>query len=347
MTVRSRARGPEALTWPATTATVYAAAFFLVYYVSVRTVRGRLVSDASLRGAISSGASVQDTVEAILDVVSVGSLLGAVAVVAVIALLRLDRVRGLASIAVLVTANVSTWLLKEHLIAMPDLGLDEVAPATLNSLPSGHTTAAFSAVAALLIVLPAAVRVPAALLGGSFATLTALATMFAGWHRAADAMAAFLVVGVCTMVAISFVVVLDSPPPHASVVVRLRWWVALCVGAMALGIVVSVGLSALAPIRDTLPGSLLAFLSGGLLIVGTVLGVLVGMLRVLEVTEAEVARDDGTTRRRSDAELRAGVWLRNRDLQPANRFNESELHAYGCDRRPRTRRRRAVTQPLL
>ena len=272
-------------------ATVYAVAFVLVYYVSVRTVRGRLISDASLRGAISSGASVQVTVEAILDIVSVGSLLGAVAVVAVIALLRLDRVRGLASIAVLVTANVSTWLLKEHLITRPDLGLDEVAPATLNSLPSGHTTAAFSAVAALLIVLPPAVRVPTAFLGGTFATVTALATMFAGWHRAADAMAAFLVVGVCTMVAISLVVVFDSPPPRPSARVPLGWWVALSVGALILGGTLSLGLSVLGPIRATQLGSLLAFLTAGLLIVGTLLGVLVGMLLVLEVTEAEVDRD--------------------------------------------------------
>ena len=285
---RKSARAPVALRWAAATATVYAAALLLVYYVSVRTVRGRLVSDASLRGAISSGQSVQDTVDAILDIVSVGSLLGAVAVVAVIALLQLDRVRGLASIAVLVTANVLTWLLKEHLITRPDLGLDEVAPATLNSLPSGHTTAAFSAVAALLIVLPAAVRVPLALLGGSFATVTALATMFAGWHRAADAMAAFLVVGVCTMASIAVVVVLDSPRPRASARVGLGWWVALSVGALILGGTLSLGLSALGSIRDTLLGSLLAFLSAGLLIVGTLLGVLVGMLGVLEVTEAEV-----------------------------------------------------------
>ena len=285
---RKSARAPVALRWAAATATVYAAALLLVYYVSVHTVRGRLVSDASLRGAISSGQSVQDTVDAILDIVSVGSLLGAVAVVAVIALLQLDRVRGLASIAVLVTANVLTWLLKEHLITRPDLGLDEVAPSTLNSLPSGHTTAAFSAVAALLIVLPAAVRVPVALLGGSFATVTALATMFAGWHRAADAMAAFLVVGVCTMASIAVVVVLDSPRPRASARVGLGWWVALSVGALILGGTLSLGLSALGSIRDTLLGSLLAFLSAGLLIVGTLLGVLVGMLGVLEVTEAEV-----------------------------------------------------------
>jgi membrane-associated phospholipid phosphatase len=284
---RVPAQGPALLAWPAAAASVYAVAFVLVYSVSVRTVRGRLVSDASLRGAIVSGSSFQDTVEAILDVVSVGSLLGAVAVVAGIALLRLDRVRGLASVGVLVTANVATWLLKEHLITRPDLGLDEVAPATLNSLPSGHTTAAFSAVAALLIVLPAAVRVPAAVIGGGFTTVIALATMFAGWHRAADSMAAFLLVGICTMVAISLVVVLEGPRPGGASTVRLRWSVAVCVGALTLGIACSVGLSVVGPFRDSLVGSLLAFSSAGLLIVGTVIGVLLSMVRAFEATEAE------------------------------------------------------------
>jgi hypothetical protein len=40
---RMSARAPVALRWPAATAAVYAATFVLVYYVSVRTVRGRLV----------------------------------------------------------------------------------------------------------------------------------------------------------------------------------------------------------------------------------------------------------------------------------------------------------------
>ena len=288
---RGSTRGPVALVWPAAVAAAYAAAFVLVYYVSVRTVRGRVVSDASLRGALLSGASFQDTVDAILDIVSVGSLLGAVAMVAVIALIRLDRVRGLAAIGVLVTANVSTRLLKDYLLVRPDLGLDEVGPATLNSLPSGHTTAAFSAVAALLIVLPATWRVATALVGGGFATLTALATMFAGWHRTADAMAGFLVVGVCTMIAISVVVVYASPRPHAHADVGLRWWVVVSAGALALGTALGIGLSTLAPVRDSLVGSLLAFLSAGLLIVGTVLSVLAGMLWVLQVTETAPDRD--------------------------------------------------------
>lgn len=286
---RMIARAPAAVAWHAAAATGYAASFVLVYYVSVRTVPGRLVSDASLRGAIASGSSVRDTVDGILDVISVGSLLGAVAVVAVIALLRLDRVRGLASIAVLGSANVSTWLLKEHLLTRPDLGLDEVAPATLNSLPSGHTTAAFSALAALLIVVPAAVRVPTAVLGGGFVTMTALATMFAGWHRAADAIAAFLVVGTFYMAAIAFVGVFHERRLQASTELAWRWWVALSTGALVLGTTIALALSALGSVRDTSLGSLLAFLSAGLVIVGALLGVLVSMLRVLEITESAQA----------------------------------------------------------
>ena len=91
----SNARGVVALRWPAAMATAYAATFVLVYYISVHTVRGRVVSDASLRGALLSGASIRDRVDATLDVVSVGSLLGAVAMVAVIALIRLDRAMSL------------------------------------------------------------------------------------------------------------------------------------------------------------------------------------------------------------------------------------------------------------
>lgn len=290
MVERSRVRGPLP-GWPAVMATAYAAAFVLVYYLSVRTERGRLVSDASLRGAMSTGSPFRDTVDSVLDVVSVASLLGAVAVVAVIALVRLDRVRGLAAIGVLVTANVATRLLKSYILERPDLGLDEVAPATLNSLPSGHATAAFSAVAALLVVLPAAWRVATALLGGGFAAVIALAAMFAGWHRTADAMAAFLVVGVCTMVAIAVVRAYAEPRPHSEAPVGLRWWLVVSGAALVLGAGLGAGLSTSAQVRDSLVGSFLAFLAAGLLIVGTVLAVLAGILRVLEVTEAEVDRD--------------------------------------------------------
>jgi membrane-associated phospholipid phosphatase len=270
--------------------TAEALAFALVYFVSVHTVRGRLVSDASLRGAISSGSAVQGTVDAVLDVVSVGSLLGAVAVVALIGLVRLDRVRGLAAIAVLCTANAATWILKERLLTRPDLGLDEVAPATLNSLPSGHATAAFSAVAALLVVLPARWRAAAALLGGGYATATAFATMLAGWHRAVDSIAAFLVVGMCTVTVSAGMLVLRLSRPQAPAGIAFRWWMLSAVGSLVLGGLLSVVLSALNPVRTTVVGSLLAFLSSGLLITGTMLAVLVSILWALEIADGTEPR---------------------------------------------------------
>ena len=285
MTEWSDPRDRRALAWLVVVAAAYTLAFVVVYLVSVRTERGRLVSDASLRGAIASSPAVRDTVDAVLNVVSVGSLFGAVAVVAVIALVRLDRVRGLAAIAVLCSANVTTYLLKEHLLSRPDLGLDEVAPATLNSLPSGHATAAFSAVAALLLVLPTGWRTPAALLGGGYVTATALATLFAGWHRAADSVAAFLVVGFCAVTASGVLLVLGRHRPAAPATGSLRWGVAGSLGALALGITVAVGLSAIGVVRDTLLGSLLALVAAGLVIVGTMLGVLVGILRSAQISD--------------------------------------------------------------
>ncbi len=128
--------------------------FVLVYCATVRTVQGRLFGDASLRGALLTRSSLADGADAVLNVVSVASLLGAVALVATVALVRLKRAQGLAAVGLLVGANVSTLVLKRYLLERPDLGIREVAPATLNSLPSGHTTAVFSAVAALLFVVP-------------------------------------------------------------------------------------------------------------------------------------------------------------------------------------------------
>jgi len=171
-----------------------------VYVLTVRTVPGRLVSDAGLRGALSTRSALSDGVDAVLNVVSVGSLAVATAVVVVIALLRLAGRAAVVAIGLLAAANVSTWLLKNYVFSRPDLGLHEAAPETLNSLPSGHATAAFSAAAALVLVVPVLLRRVAAIVGASVGALVAIATMSAGWHRAGDALAAFCVVGFWSVV---------------------------------------------------------------------------------------------------------------------------------------------------
>ncbi len=268
---------------------VFAAGFVLVYVVTVRTVRGRLFGDASLRGALLTRAAAAGA-DTILNAVSVASLLGAVAMVATVALIRLERVRGLAAIGLLAGANLSALLLKGYLLDRPDLGLREVSPATLNSLPSGHATAVLSAFAALLFVTATTWRYPTALVGLLAATLTALATMSAGWHRAGDSMAAFLLVGVWTVIAAVPVVVAEASrsgtrpgfewPPSA------RWLAVASAGLFTLGIAMGAALDAAGPIRGATLGSWVAFIVGGLLITGTGIVVVLGMLEVLAVVDA-------------------------------------------------------------
>jgi membrane-associated phospholipid phosphatase len=271
----------------------YVVVFWLVYLVTVRTVTGRQIADAALRGAIGARPLLSGTVNTILDVVSVASLLGAMAVVAVIALVRLARLEGLAAIGIVVGSNLSTWLLKNVLLSRPDLGLDEIAPATLNSLPSGHATAAFSAVAALVFVTTGRWRDLTATVGAGYAALTGIATMLAGWHRASDSVAAFLVVGAWTGVAAAALLVVGAARADRTTLTS-RWrpveWLIRAAGvALAAAAVLSTGLVLTSPAPGNVVGSAVAFLAGALFVAGAAAGVTVAVLEVLRIAQTPQA----------------------------------------------------------
>ena len=272
--------------------------FVLVYVLTVRTLEGRLLGDASLRGALLTGSSLAGTTERVLNVISVASLLAAVATVTVIALVRLQRLPGLAAVAILVGSNASTLLLKAHILVRPDLGADEIAPATLNSLPSGHATAAYSTVVALMFVLPPRWRLATAAFGTVYATITGLATMSAGWHRAGDSIAAFLLVGVWGMVAAAALVIFADSHVEltrsstSSETAFQRWLEVASVGGVALGVTLGLVLTALPPLRDSTVGSATAFVAGGFLIAGTSTGVLIAVLSALNHTDLSAPHGD-------------------------------------------------------
>jgi membrane-associated phospholipid phosphatase len=262
----------------------YLASLLAVYVLTVRTVPGRRVSDAGLRGALSTRSTVSDSVNAVLDVVSVGSLVVATLVVVLIALLRLAGRAAVVSIGLLAAANVSTWLLKNYLFSRPDLGLREAAPETLNSLPSGHATAAFSAAAALVLVSPVALRRVAAGIGAVVGALVAVATMSAGWHRAGDALAAFCVVGFWSVVA-AWVVRRGSdeaaagddrsrPPGRTT-------WIALI--GVAVGTAVAVLLALLSHDSRSTGVTAIALLGDVLLVVGGAFAAMAGVLRAVDL----------------------------------------------------------------
>ncbi len=269
--------------------------FVLVYALTVRTMTGRRFGVASLRGALVTNSSVVDAVDAVLGVVSVATLLGGVAAISLVALLRLRRVPGVAAVGLLVAANASTWLLKTHLLTRPDLGLREITPATHNSLPSGTTTAVFSVVVALLVVVPARGRRLVAITGGAGAVVMALATMSAGWHRAGDSIAAFLVVGVWAGIAgIVSVLAADRLPvrgPTLPLGDRARRLIAMTLGSAALGFLLAFGLVLIPALRTSTFGAVSAFVAGGVLIVAAAIAVLMAELLVLERTDPSYRRD--------------------------------------------------------
>ena len=262
-------------------------AFWLLYAVTVRTSYGRLFADASLRGAVRTRSGMRDLVDHALGVVTVASLLAALAVVALIALLRLRRGLGLAALVVLVGANLSAQLLKDHLLERPDLGLLESAPSTLNSLPSGHSTAAFSVAVALLIVVPPRTREVVAAAGVAYACLVAVATMAAGWHRASDSSAAFLLVGVWAGLTLAALVASGGAEPQAAgesrgTSARRRTLAKAATAAIVVAAALMALLALVGPVRETGVGRAAAFATGAVLIIATAVALQLALLALLE-----------------------------------------------------------------
>lgn len=118
----------------------------------------------------------------------------------------------------LIGANVTTRVLKFWLLDRPDLGHGP----EFNTLPSGHTTAAASVAAAVLLVVSPRIRPWAAVLGAGYAGATGVSTLIGQWHRPSDVVAGLLVVLLwgalgCAVLALGVDTATDRYPPTAAV----------------------------------------------------------------------------------------------------------------------------------
>ena len=158
-----------------------------VAMVALRTGAGQRL-DEWARTTVVAGREAEVTVLSLLGRVSIGTVLAVAAACVALAIVR-GRVRlAVAAIVLIVGANITTQLLKE--VVLERSVLEVIAP---NSLPSGHTTVVASAVGALLLVAPRALRL-LVVVPGAFATaVTGASTVVAGWHRPADIVAALAV----------------------------------------------------------------------------------------------------------------------------------------------------------
>jgi membrane-associated phospholipid phosphatase len=131
--------------------------------------------------------------------VNLGDLAALLVLLATVCLigLRLGRRREvLAAIVVVAGANLTTQLLKttlEHARHKAfEHGIELPWP---DSFPSGHTTAAASIAVALLLVVPAAHRLGAAVAGVALTAAVGFSVVILAWHYPSDVLGGLLVVG--------------------------------------------------------------------------------------------------------------------------------------------------------
>ena len=127
----------------------------LVAAIALYSAGGQRIDETALQGARIGRGRLLDGALTVLGLVSVVGLAVAVVVVAVIAFSRRRGDLAVAAVVLVGGANITTQLLKLRVLDRPDLGIDTL---TLNSLPSGHSTAVASLAVALLLVVPARLR---------------------------------------------------------------------------------------------------------------------------------------------------------------------------------------------
>ena len=177
---------------------VMAGGLWAVYTNFVLSSTGQVLDHSALASAELQLRSLHEA--------SIGLLADLPIVVAAVAavgflVLTLWRRRWAASLIVALTfaaANLTTQALKV-VLDRPELA-NGVPYYTGNSLPSGHVTFATATAAAVFLLVAPRWRSFVALLGTIFSATVGVATFLNGWHRPADIVAAYLVVGFWTLI---------------------------------------------------------------------------------------------------------------------------------------------------
>ena len=172
--------------------TLYGAFVFFIYMATGQQVDEQAYTEYAHQFKSYRGPTLT-ALDSLPVVVGVIAVLGLVAVL----IWKHRFLPSLIGVLVAAAAVTSTYLLKHYLIVKPDLGVQE---ALSNSAPSGHTTFAAAAGAALFLAAPRFLR-PTVALCAAFATcLTGASTIINGWHRPADVVTAILVTAIWTVV---------------------------------------------------------------------------------------------------------------------------------------------------
>lgn len=244
------------------------------YWAFVRTRTGQFADESAWREAGVAAPDSQLPFLRFLDTLPVISVVIAAAAILFVAFRRKRYAAVTIAVIVVLASNLTTQLLKNVVFDRPDRGVETLA---FNSLPSGHTTLAASAVAAVFIIVAPRWRPFAAAAGGAYSVLAGAATFINLWHRPADVVAALLVVGTWTLLGGLTIMRTgdhwNTWPGFDSSWPSWRGWLVLCWGAglggLALSGVLYLSVQAVGPAAE--PGTAgvpLFFWSGLAWIVG-------------------------------------------------------------------------------
>ncbi|WP_255771626.1 phosphatase PAP2 family protein [Pseudarthrobacter sulfonivorans] len=162
------------------------------YYYFVQTTTGQFIDESALVEAVDIHGPAGKASTQFLDWLPTISLVMAAVVVLFVTVIRRRWSAAGIALTACVGANIATQVLKDVLPSRPDTG---VVTLELNSLPSGHTTLAASAAAAVFLMSSPRWRPFVGFAGGTFAIASGASTLINQWHRPADVVAAFLLVG--------------------------------------------------------------------------------------------------------------------------------------------------------
>ena len=187
------------------------ALFVGLYFVAVRTEVGQRIDEAAIEGRARDSV-VQHAVFRTLDTVSVTSIFLATVALIVIALLRRRPLLAVGIGVLVLGSNVTTQVLKD-VLTRPDLLTPPSVQNSLAAFPSGHSTVAMSLALALVLAVPARLRLPVGLAGISYAVLVGAATLTGAWHRPSDVLGAYLVTLGWAAAVCAFLVAPRGPQP--------------------------------------------------------------------------------------------------------------------------------------
>jgi membrane-associated phospholipid phosphatase len=188
------------------------------YVVLVGTKWGHQLDDDVFFGRAALNRHVVPLDLALLMSISNATILIASGVLLLISVVRRRVLVGLVAIAGFCTAVVGAEILKDLVFPWRALVPDDAGVGKdlqLNSYPSGHATVATAFLLALLMVAPARWRSWLGPVAGAASSIFATGVLFAGWHRASDALGALAWSGLCMSLAASVAVQLRGRPGMA------------------------------------------------------------------------------------------------------------------------------------